>query len=582
MDNKPTYEELRQRVRELEKIESERKQVELELKNSQQKDCVWLENSPVCTKIVDLDFNLQYMSVAGIKALKVDDVSQLYGTPYPFNFFPKSTKKSMAKILEKVKKTGEIITAEAPVADIDGNEMWFQATFVPIKDNEGRIEYIIVVSVDINERKKIEAELAKFGNQLQEMVEQRTSELQQEVIEHKETERDLEKAKELAEKANQAKSEFLSRMSHEIRTPMNSILGCSELLGKTSLDDMQKDYLKRVSESGKLLLGIIDDILDFSKFGFGKIKLESTPFNLEELIINVFKIIVSKMKDNHFDTYIDIDDAVPEYVGGDPMRLKQILVNLLGNAVKFTTQGEIGVIVSVEKKDNTSPDDCHLRFTVKDTGVGIPKEKQANIFESFTQADDSTTRLYGGTGLGLSICKSLVTAMDGTIWVESEPGKGSEFIFVVKMKKEKDVKEYNIKEEEEQKQGEEESCAGVKMLVAEDVEENQIIIKYYCHDLGCKADYAMDGKEAIEKLKSSQYDLCLMDIHMPVMGGIDATKIIRKEINKNLPIIALTAAVMSDDQEKAMAAGMNDFLRKPIDMDKLREMILRYGKKTST
>jgi len=460
--------------------------------------------------------------------------------------------------------------------------MWFQATFVPIKDNEGRIEYIIVVSVDINERKKIEAELAKFGNQLQEMVEQRTSELQQEVIEHKETERDLEKAKELAEKANQAKSEFLSRMSHEIRTPMNSILGCSELLGKTSLDDMQKDYLKRVSESGKLLLGIIDDILDFSKFGFGKIKLESTPFNLEELIINVFKIIVSKMKDNHFDTYIDIDDAVPEYVGGDPMRLKQILVNLLGNAVKFTTQGEIGVIVSVEKKDNTSPDDCHLRFTVKDTGVGIPKEKQANIFESFTQADDSTTRLYGGTGLGLSICKSLVTAMDGTIWVESEPGKGSEFIFVVKMKKEKDVKEYNIKEEEEQKQGEEESCAGVKMLVAEDVEENQIIIKYYCHDLGCKADYAMDGKEAIEKLKSSQYDLCLMDIHMPVMGGIDATKIIRKEINKNLPIIALTAAVMSDDQEKAMAAGMNDFLRKPIDMDKLREMILRYGKKTST
>ncbi|HJP19240.1 MAG TPA: ATP-binding protein [Nitrospinota bacterium] len=582
MDNKPTYEELRQRVRELEKIESERKQVELELKNSQQKDCVWLENSPVCTKIVDLDFNLQYMSVAGIKALKVDDVSQLYGTPYPFNFFPKSTKKSMAEILEKVKKTGEIITAEALVADIDGNEMWFQATFVPIKDNEGRIEYIIVVSVDINERKKIEAELAKFGNQLQEMVEQRTSELQQEVIEHKETERDLEKAKELAEKANQAKSEFLSRMSHEIRTPMNSILGCSELLGKTSLDDMQKDYLKRVSESGKLLLGIIDDILDFSKFGFGKIKLESTPFNLEELIINVFKIIVSKMKDNHFDTYIDIDDAVPEYVGGDPMRLKQILVNLLGNAVKFTTQGEIGVIVSVEKKDNTSPDDCHLRFTVKDTGVGIPKEKQANIFESFTQADDSTTRLYGGTGLGLSICKSLVTAMDGTIWVESEPGKGSEFIFVVKMKKEKDVKEYNIKEEEEQKQGEEESCAGVKMLVAEDVEENQIIIKYYCHDLGCKADYAMDGKEAIEKLKSSQYDLCLMDIHMPVMGGIDATKIIRKEINKNLPIIALTAAVMSDDQEKAMAAGMNDFLRKPIDMDKLREMILRYGKKTST
>ncbi len=582
MDNKPTYEELRQRVRELEKIESERKQVELELKNSQQKDCVWLENSPVCTKIVDLDFNLQYMSVAGIKALKVDDVSQLYGTPYPFNFFPKSTKKSMAEILEKVKKTGEIITAEALVADIDGNEMWFQATFVPIKDNEGRIEYIIVVSVDINERKKIEAELAKFGNQLQEMVEQRTSELQQEVIEHKETERDLEKAKELAEKANQAKSEFLSRMSHEIRTPMNSILGCSELLGKTSLDDMQKDYLKRVSESGKLLLGIIDDILDFSKFGFGKIKLESTPFNLEELIINVFKIIVSKMKDNHFDTYIDIDDAVPEYVGGDPMRLKQILVNLLGNAVKFTTQGEIGVIVSVEKKDNTSPDDCHLRFTVKDTGVGIPKEKQANIFESFTQADDSTTRLYGGTGLGLSICKSLVTAMDGTIWVESEPGKGSEFIFDVKMKKEKDVKEYNIKEEEEQKQGEEESCAGVKMLVAEDVEENQIIIKYYCHDLGCKADYAMDGKEAIEKLKSSQYDLCLMDIHMPVMGGIDATKIIRKEINKNLPIIALTAAVMSDDQEKAMAAGMNDFLRKPIDMDKLREMILRYGKKTST
>jgi len=720
MDNKLTCEELRLRVQELEIKESERKRVALDLKDSDKLSRIWLENSPVCTKIVDIESNLKYMSSAGIKALKIDNVSKFYGTQYPFDFFPESTKNSMAKILEKVKETGEIITAEAPVADIDGNELWFQATFVPIKDNEGRIEYIIVVSVDINERKKMEVELEKHTNHLQKLVDQQTSDLQQEIIEHIETERDLEKAKKLAEKANQAKSKFLSRMSHEIRTPMNSILGCAELLGKTSMDNRQEDLVERVTESGKLLLDIIDDILDFSKFEFGKITLESTPFCLEDLIIDVFKIIVSKMKDNPFETYIDIDDAVPKYVGGDPTRLKQILVNLLGNAVKFTSQGDIGVIVSVENKDNASPDYCHLRFTVKDTGIGIPKEKQANIFNSFTQADESTTRLYGGSGLGLSICKSLVTAMDGSIWVESEPGKGCEFIFVVKMKKEEDVKEYNIEEsikrklnetgvfivddneisrmfinkcceeiglkiidvadsphsaldkleqrtaikdiipdlflcdirmegmngfdlirkirknedfknakyiavtadmeaessqktdeelfdayiikpvnvkelfrtiieilgiankkKEEQNQVEEESCAGINMLVVEDVEENQILIKYYCEELECKADYAMDGKEAIEKLKSSQYDLCLMDIHMPVLGGIDATKIIRKEISKDLPIIALTAAVMGEDQEDAMAAGMNDFLAKPINMDNLRKMILLYGRKTS-
>ena len=388
------------------------------------------------------------MSAAGLKALKIDDMSQLYGQPYPFVFYPESFRNLMTKNLKKAKKTGGIITQEASVVDVEGNTLWFNSTIVPVNGDKGRIEYILVVSIDITDRKAAE--------------------------------KDIEKAKELAEKANQAKSGFLSRMSHEIRTPMNSILGYSDLLGKTSLDDKQKDFVARLSESGKLLLGIINDILDFSKFGFGKIKLESTPFCLEDLIIDAFKIIVSKMKDNPIETYIDIDDAVPKYVGGDPTKFKQILVNLLGNAVKFTSQGEIGVIVSVENKENTSPDYCHLRFIVKDTGIGILKEKQANIFESFTQADETTTRLYGGTGLGLSICKSLVSAMGGSIWVESGSGKGCEFIFVVKMKKEKDVKEYNIEERIKRKLNE----TGVFIVDDNDI-SRKLLIKC-CEKFGLK------------------------------------------------------------------------------------------------
>ncbi|MCK5259839.1 MAG: response regulator [Candidatus Omnitrophica bacterium] len=533
--------------------------------------------------------------------------------------------------------------------------------------------------------------------------------------------RDLQRAHEALKKAvstAKVKSDFLANMSHEIRTPMNAILGFSELLRRTPLDGKQKNYSETVSSSGKLLIGIIDDILDISKLESGNIMLESSGFNLEDLILDVFKMIVTRMKDKPFDTYVDIAEDVPREVFGDEIRLKQVLVNLLGNAVKFTSQGDIGVIVELEDKVGDEPDNIYLRFTVKDTGIGIPEDKHELIFETFSQADETTTRRFGGTGLGLAISKAIVEMMGGRIRVESEEGKGSKFIFTIAIKKKTafDRKEQDqdipgqlkgkkvfiiddnqiarkivnkccigmgldvvgiadspqsalhkientitkknlipdlvlcdlimegmdgfelvkhIKENEEfkdvkyiavtadiraetsdkaaegtfdayitkpvslmnmmrvikkvmnvggdQREAEValENCAGIKILVADDSSPNQILMQAYFEELQCEGDFVSNGQEAIDKLNSEadKYDLCLMDLQMPVLGGVEATQIIRQKIDRDIPIIALTAAVLEEDRKKAEDAGMNDFMTKPINFVEMAEKIVRYRKK---
>jgi len=537
-----------------------------------------------------------------------------------------------------------------------------------------------------------------------------------------ENQRELVHERELAIKLTQqaqsmarVKSEFLASMAHEIRTLINAILGFANIMKNGPLNAKQREQLDTIILSGNLLLGIVNDILDFSKVEAGKLKLEIIDFNLGTLVEDVFRILRTKLNNKPINLYFKINDNVVRNLSGDPTRIKQILINLVDNAIKFTEDGEIGLRISLEESKNFPSKEHTLKFVVEDTGIGIPEDRKNAIFESFTQANTSVSRKYGGSGLGLTLCKNYIENMGGKIWIESEVGKGSKFIFTVtfpegnpvnssssaenlmnglaerkilvvesnerirssmktlcgKLKIEncvivkdsaeamKILAEGNTKKEmlpdiifidilvpgkvgqmlavkirqdekyaniklialsssmdassvgEILQQGFDEylakpiiesefrqvllevlvnesggkrsltrdmvrkiSCEGVKVLVAEDSLPNQELLKAHFESLGCIVDYVDNGHEAVEKAKDGEYDICLMDLQMPVMGGIEATKIIRGQLKRDFPIVALTAAEMEEEKEVCIKAGMNDYLPKPFDLLDLKEKII--------
>jgi len=414
------------------------------------------------------------------------------------------------------------------------------------KDEKGNVLGAVVVARDITDQKRIEKELNEA------IV---FAELATHIAE--EAKNKAEKATRIAEDAVKAKQQFLSNMSHEIRTPMNAIIGFTRVVLKTDLTAKQKEYITAIKLSGDALIVLINDILDLAKVDLGKMVFEQNPFKLAPSISTLLHLFETKFQEKKLILITEYDSKIPEVLLGDSARLNQIILNLISNAVKFTTKGKIILRVALVNEDEKK---VTIEFSIIDTGIGIENDKIEKIFENFQQASSDTSRIYGGTGLGLAIVKQLVESQGGSLKVKSKIDEGSTFSFKLsffktnaKVQSDAEIEEINA------------DIKNIKVLVVEDMPLNQLLMKTLLDDFGFERDIVANGKIAIEKLQTKSYDIILMDLQMPEMNGFEATDYIRNKMKSKIPIIALTADVTTVDIAKCKSVGMNDYLAKPVD-----------------
>ena len=489
---------------------------------------------------------------------------QLTGTDF-FDYFTEPQK--AREVYLDVFANGSV--TDSPLTLCHGNGKLTDVLFngSVYKDNIGKVLGVVVVARDVTDQKKIATELteAKVAAELATKVAEKAKRKAEDAT------KIAEDATKIAKSAVKAKQQFLSNMSHEIRTPMNAIIGFTKVLLKTDLTAKQKEYLTAIKMSGDALIVLINDILDLAKVDAGQMIFEQTPFRMALSISAMIQLFEIKIQEKNLVLVREYDENIPEILVGDPVRLHQIILNLLSNAVKFTSKGKITVSVRFLTQDKEK---VILEFAVTDTGIGISENKIGKIFENFQQATSGTSRLYGGTGLGLAISKQLVESQGGTIHVKSAVNEGSTFSFILSFQKtdaEVQIEPAVVVPNMEMK--------NIKVLVAEDIALNQLLMKTILDDFGFECDVVDNGKIAIEKIQTTAYDIILMDLQMPEMGGFEATDYIRNIMNSNIPIIALTADVATADLEKCKAVGMNDYIAKPVDERLLYRKVVGLIKK---
>ena len=500
------------------------------------------------------DMNEATVNITGVSRKK------LTGTDF-FDYFTEPQK--AREVYQEVFAKGSVADSPLTLRHKDGKltDVLFNGSVY--KDDRGNVLGVVIVARDVTGQKRIARELTEAKV---------SAELATEIAE--EAKSKAERATIIAIDAVKAKQQFLSNMSHEIRTPMNAIIGFTKVVLKTDLSAKQREYLQAIKVSGDALIVLINDILDLAKVEAGKMTFEQTRFRIASSISAMLHLFETKIQEKNLELVTEYDNKIPEVLVGDQVRLHQIILNLVSNAVKFTSKGKITVCVHLLNEDEEK---VSIEFAVTDTGIGILENEIEKIFENFQQASSGTSRLYGGTGLGLAIVKQLVESQGGSIRVKSKLDEGSTFSFILSFQK--TMAEFETEMMDPNSYREDTEIKNIKVLVVEDIALNQLLMKTLLDDFGFERDIAANGRMAIEKLKTKSYDIILMDLQMPEMNGFEATEYIRNKMNSNIPIIALTADVTTVDLAKCKAVGMNDYLAKPIDERLLYSKIVGLVKK---